>query len=219
MKRKFYFLLAISIILCTGYKPKEPKILIIGDSISIGYFPKVKEALASKAIVKHNPGNAQHTGTGIKKIKDWIGEEDWDIIQINWGLWDLCYRHADSKIYGNRDKVNGTITYDLETYTKNLEELVNTIKANTAAKIVFVTTTYVPKKEAGRFTKDVPKYNAAAKLVMKKNGVLVNDIYKKSKTIHKKHGIGDDDVHYTKKGYEELSKLIVPTLNKTMEDL
>jgi hypothetical protein len=45
-----------------GYKPKEPKILIIGDSISMGYFSKVKEALATKAIVLHNPGNAQHTG-------------------------------------------------------------------------------------------------------------------------------------------------------------
>ena len=30
--------------------------------------------LARKAIVKHNPGNAQHTGTGLKKIKEWIGD-------------------------------------------------------------------------------------------------------------------------------------------------
>ncbi|MDX1759889.1 MAG: SGNH/GDSL hydrolase family protein, partial [Arenibacter algicola] len=115
MKNKFYLLIAFSIFLCLGYKPKDPKILIIGDSISIGYFSKVKEALATKAIVMHNPGNAQHTGTGLEKIKDWIGKEDWDIIQFNWGLWDLCYRHPDSKVYGNRDKIKGTITYDLQT--------------------------------------------------------------------------------------------------------
>ncbi|WP_220377779.1 MULTISPECIES: hypothetical protein [unclassified Arenibacter] len=89
MKSKFYFLIAIFIFLCLGYKPKEPKILIIGDSISMGYFSKVKEALATKAIVLHNPGNAQHTGTRLKKIKDWIGKEDWDIIQFNQGLWNL----------------------------------------------------------------------------------------------------------------------------------
>lgn len=39
--------------------------------------------MADKAIVMHNPENAQHTETGLVKIKDWIGNEDWDIIQLN----------------------------------------------------------------------------------------------------------------------------------------
>ncbi|MEG3656160.1 SGNH/GDSL hydrolase family protein [Arenibacter palladensis] len=219
MNNKFYLLIALSIFLCLGYKPKEPKILIIGDSISIGYFSKVKEAMADKAIVMHNPGNAQHTGTGLEKIKDWIGNEDWDIIQFNWGLWDLCYRHPDSKVYGNRDKIKGAITYDLQTYRQNLEELVSILKASTSAKLIFVTTTYVPINEAGRFTKDVPEYNAIAKAVMKKNGVIINDIYKKSIAIHHKNGVGDNDVHYNKEGYKELGELIVPVLNKTLKKL
>ncbi len=219
MKNKLYFLIAICIFLCLAYKPKEPKILIIGDSISIGYFPEVKKALAARAIVMHNPGNAQHTGTGLEKIKDWIGKEDWDIIQINWGLWDLCYRHPNSKVYGKRDKINGTITYDLQTYRQNLEELVRILKSNTSAKLIFVTTTYVPVNEAGRFSEDVVKYNAVAKSVMKKNGVIINDIYKKSIDIHHKNGLGDKDVHYNKEGYKDLSELIVPVLNKTLKKL
>ena len=48
---------------------------------------------------------------------------------------------------------------------------------------------------------------------MKKYNIKVNDIYKKSKRIHKKFGIGDDDVHYTKKGYEKLGKSISEFLN------
>lgn len=219
MKNKVPLLIALSIILCLGYKPKEPKILIIGDSISLGYFPKVKEALASKAIVLHNPGNAQHTGTGLEKIETWVGQEDWDIIQFNWGLWDLCYRHPDSKVYGNRDKINGTITFDLQTYGQNLEELVSFLKANTSAKLIFVTTTYVPINKAGRNAADVDKYNAVAKSIMKKNGVIINDIYKNSIAIHHKNGLGDKDVHYNKEGYVDLSKLIVPVLKKTMKKL
>ena len=219
MKNKLYLLIVLSIFLCVGYKPKEPKILIIGDSISIGYFSKVKESLASKAIVMHNPGNAQHTGTGLEKIKDWVGHEDWDIIQFNWGLWDLCYRHPDSKVYGNRDKIKGTITYDLQTYRQNLEELVSFLKANTSAKLIFVTTTYVPVNEAGRHSADVEKYNAVAKSVMKKNGVIINDIYKKSIAIHHKNGLGDKDVHYSKEGYKDLSKLIVPVIEKAIKKL
>lgn len=198
----------ICIFMLTSFSEKKPKILIIGDSISIGYTPFVKEYFLKKAIVKHNPGNAQHTGTGLKKIIDWIGEEDWDIIQFNWGLWDLCYRHPNAKVYGNRDKVNGSVTFSLKEYEKNLEEIVQSIKQVSNAKLIFVTTTYVPEHEAGRFRKDARKYNKVAKRVMKQYKVKVNDIYKMSKTIHKAFGKGIDDVHYTKQGYKKLAKEI-----------
>lgn len=194
-----------------------PKILIIGDSISIGYTPFVEQKFGVDALVKHNPGNAQHTGTGLEKIEEWIGEEDWDIIQINWGLWDLCYRHPDSKVYGNRDKVNGTLTYSLKDYESNLHSIVSKIKQISDAKLIFVTTTYVPENEAGRFKKDPKKYNKVAKSVMKKQGVLINDLYKPSITIHKNFGIGDDDVHYTPEGYEQLGAIVYEFLNKEIQ--
>lgn len=185
-----------------------PKILIIGDSISIGYTPFVKEDLQEKAQVFHNPGNAQHSGTGVAKIQEWIGEEDWDIIQFNWGLWDLCYRHPDSKVQGNRDKVNGILTYSIEDYAANLDSIVNFLKKNSDAKLIFVSTTYVPEAEAGRFVQDAQRYNAAAVKIMKKHNIVVNDIYEQSKGIHNKYGKGSDDVHYLEEGYEALGKLV-----------
>lgn len=206
-KTKFIVLLLLLFSLTSGIQD-QPKILIIGDSISIGYTPYVKKHFEGKAEVFHNPGNAQHTATGFQKIEEWIGEEDWDIIQINWGLWDLCYRHPDSKIQGNRDKINGEIFVSVEGYEKNLDSIVQLIKKKTNAKLVFVTTTYVPENEAGRFTKDALRYNKAAKKVMKKYGVVVNDIYKVSQSIHKKHGKGKDDVHYTEEGSRELATVI-----------
>lgn len=193
---------------------EKPKILIIGDSISIGYTPFVQEKFGESAIVVHNPGNAQHTGTGLDKIDDWIGEEDWDIIQFNWGLWDLCYRHPDSKEYGNRDKINGTLTYSLEEYQANLDALVTKIQKLSDAKLIFVSTTYVPENEAGRFKKDPKKYNQVAKKVMKEHGVLINDLYKPSISIHKSNGLGDNDVHYTPEGYEKLGEIIYEFLDK-----
>ena len=208
MKKRIISLCVICIFMLTSFSEKKPKILIIGDSISIGYTPFIKKHFSEKTTVKHNPGNAQHTGTGLKKVKEWIGEEDWDIIQFNWGLWDLCYRHPDSKVYGNRDKINGKITFSLKEYEKNLEEIVKSIKQVSNAKLIFVTTSYVPEHEAGRFQKDAQKYNKVAKRVMKKYDINVNDIYKKSKAIHKEFGKGTNDVHYTKQGYEELGKVI-----------
>lgn len=196
---------------------KKPKILIIGDSISIGYTPFVQEKFGDQAIVKHNPGNAQHTGTGLEKIEKWIGNKDWDIIQINWGLWDLCYRHPDSKEYGNRDKVNGTLTYSLDDYQANLDTLVTKIQKISDAKLIFVTTTYVPENEAGRIKEDVQKYNKVAKEVMREHGVIINNLYKPSVSIHKKYGLGDDDVHYTPEGYEQLGNLVYEFLEREIQ--
>ena len=216
MKQKiifhFFTVLFIIALIVSGFSSKKPKILIIGDSISIGYTPYVKQNLIKNAIVEHNSGNAQHTGTGLKKIKDWIGNDDWDIIQFNWGLWDLCYRHPDSKFYGNRDKLNGKVTHSLETYRANLDTLVQRIKQLSDAKLIFVTTSYVPEEEAGRFPEDAIKYNEVAKEIMNKHNVLVNDIYKQSVGIHKRFGKGSDDVHYVNQGYEKLGKKIAKFL-------
>ncbi|WP_339703317.1 SGNH/GDSL hydrolase family protein [Algoriphagus aquimarinus] len=201
-------LVLLLLLFSSSFSPREPRILIIGDSISIGYTPFVKDHFEGKALVKHNPSNAQHTGTGLKQISKWLGNKEWDIVQFNWGLWDLCYRHPDAIAYGMRDKVNGKVTYTVDEYAANLDLLVTSIKTKTDAKLIFVTTTYVPPEEEGRFTDDVEKYNDAAKAVMKKHKVQVNDIYEESVKIHKDYGIGSNDVHYSPEGYQKLSESI-----------
>ncbi|GAA4809853.1 SGNH/GDSL hydrolase family protein [Litoribaculum gwangyangense] len=213
---KICVIMLLSIFPLTSCSKNKPKILIIGDSISIGYTPFVKQHFSNKAIVFHNEGNAQHTGTGLEKIEEWLGDEPWDIIQFNWGLWDLCYRHPNSKEYGQRDKMNGNPEFSAADYASNLEALVAIIKKKSNAKLIFVTTTYVPKNEPGRFEKDVEKYNDVAKSVMRKHNIAINDIYIPSIGIHKENGLGEKDVHYTEKGYEELSKLIIKFLNTTI---
>ena len=211
--------LALILLVLTGAdsKQKKEKILIIGDSISIGYTPFVKESLKDVADVYHNPGNAQHTGKGLDSIASWVADEDWDIIQFNWGLWDLCYRHPDSKVQGQRDKVNGTVTFSPEDYEKQLRAIVKILKERTDAELIFVTTSYVPINEAGRFSKDPKRYNKIAKKIMKENGIKINDINKASKGIHAKYGKGDDDVHYYPEGYEALGELITAFLNNEIE--
>ncbi len=208
-KSLIFIILAMLVTACSQ---DIPRILIIGDSISIGYTPFVKENLQHRADVFHNPGNAQHTGTGLEKIDEWIGDGNWDIVQFNWGLWDLCFRHPDSKVQGNRDKENGEITYTIDEYAANLDSIVTILKTKTKAKLIFVTTTYVPENEAGRFKNDAIKYNEAALKIMNKHLVIVNDIYEQSIPIHQEFGMGLDDVHYSKQGYDKLGELIAKFL-------
>lgn len=209
---------AFFFLLCAAFTtPGKPKVLIIGDSISIGYFPFVKEALMDKADLVHNPGNAQATQKGLQQLDKWLGTEKWDVIQFNWGLWDLAYRHPESKIQGNRDKVNGTVTSTTEVYRQNLEGLVERLE-KTGAKLIFVTTTYVPAGDEGRFAGDDVKYNAVALEVMKKHNIQVNDLYTTSVGVHAEYGLGANNVHYSTEGYRELSKQILKGLEAAITD-
>ena len=205
-----FFLLSIS-----NFNQEKPNVLIIGDSISIGYFPFVEEALAEQANVVHNPGNARHTGIGLQQIDAWLGDKNWDVIHFNWGLHDLCYRHPDAKAYGNRDKINGTVELSPEAYGENLEVLVERLKL-TQAELVFVTTSYVPPGEAGRIEGDEMRYNAVAKAIMKKHGIKINDIHSYSKKVHARYKRKSGDVHFTKEGSEKLAKKITKSVRKAL---
>jgi len=135
MKMKIGLLFLI--VLFSGLSPTFPKVVIIGDSISIGYFSFVENELNKKATLCHNPGNAQHTGTGLKNIKSWIESEHWGIIQSNRGLWDLSRIHKGSLKSGHQPKEFAQAIYSLEEYGKNPDSLVYILES-TNAKLIFV---------------------------------------------------------------------------------
>lgn len=207
--------LMIFILLLSGFTSPKPRVLIIGDSISIGYFPYVKECLENEAIVIHNKGNAQNTGTGLEKLQGWLGDEKWDVIQFNWGLWDMVYAQPGNYSKGFKDRVNGKASYPPDEYARNLDSLVQILK-KTGAKLIFVTTSYVPENEPRRFAEDAQRYNKIAKKIMKANGVLINDIYSKSRRIHKKAGKSAADVHYTAEGYKMLGVPVCNVLKRAL---
>ena len=194
-----------------------PKVLIIGDSISIGFTPHVVEQLDGKAVVKHHKGNAQHTGTGLKQLDQWIGNTKWDVMHFNWGLWDLCYRHPKSKVQGKRDKVNGTLTTTLEQYEKNLDKLVSRLK-KTDAKLIWAHTTVVPEEEAGRIVGDDKKYNEVAAKIMKKYGITINDLNSLSREFPSDLFSKPGDVHYTQDGYQKIAKQVTAHILTILED-
>jgi hypothetical protein len=131
-----------------------PNVLIIGDSISIGYTPPVIEMLKGVANVQRVKANCGDTKSGLENLKKrWLDVTKWDVIHFNWGLHDLCFRNPESKEQGHRDKVKGTLSVPLDEYEKNLETLVQQLEA-TGARLIWASTTVVPENEAGRFVGD-----------------------------------------------------------------
>ena len=209
-----YAVLLLSV-LPVSFAQNRPNVLIIGDSISLGYTPHVIRMMQNTANVVHHQGNAQHTGTGLKKLNTWLGDTKWDVIHFNWGLWDLCYRHPESKVQGRRDKVRGTLTTELRQYEKNLEQLIKRLR-QTEAELIWASTTVIPPNEAGRKEGDDLRYNEAAARVMRTYGVATNDLNALTRTFSSDLFTQPGDVHFTSNGYQQLAAQVVKSINVSL---
>lgn len=203
-------LLSTSLLGCqAGHKARDvpappAKVLIIGDSISIGYFEPTKSLLCGKADVTHNAGNAQHTTYGLAKLDEWLGETKWDVIHFNHGLHDLKYADEQGKLVAVTE---GKPQIPIDEYARNLEELTIRLK-KTGAALIFATTTPVPEGAHGRVQGDEVYYNNVAREIMTRHNVPINDLYSfalaRLDTIQQPH-----NVHFAEEGSRQLARQVV----------
>lgn len=196
--------------------PALPNVLLIGDSISIGYTVDVRKRLKGKADVFRIPTNGQTSGYGVENIDKWLGDRKWDVIHFNWGLWDICYRHPDSKQQGHRDKVNGKLSVTPKQYRENMEKIVARLK-ETGAELIWCATTPVPEGEAGRKVGDEIAYNRIAAEIMGKHGVATNDLH--THALKKLPGIAvkKGDVHFTAAGNAHLAEKVAESVSARLK--
>jgi hypothetical protein len=199
-----------------GERDNLPHVLLIGDSISIGYTPYVTRILENEAVVQYHEGNAQDTWSGLLKLEEWIGSRDWGVIQCNWGLWDFAYRHPKSKNQGDRDKVNGTLTATVEDNESNLYELIGRLK-HTNAKLIWAHTTMVPAGKAVRFERDARNYNSLALRVMRLYDVTVNDLHTVSVAFSSDLFVDRGNVHFTETGSKQLAVQVARAIRTALE--
>ena len=176
-------------------EPGLPRVLLIGDSISIGYTLPVRAALKGQANVHRPPGNCSSTGYSLTKIDEWLGQGKWDVIHFNFGLHDAKLPPEGVRHAAPAD------------YEKNLRQLVQRMKA-TGAKLIWATTTPVPKGgnlAPNRRFGDIATYNAIAARVMAENGVAINDLNAAIAPHVEKVG-RPTDVHFTEEGYALLAQ-------------
>ncbi len=199
----------------------KSRVLILGDSISIGYTPFVKKALEDSVFVTrpmrgNRAENCAGTDSGIKNIDRWLtlSGGNWDVIHFNFGLHDL--KHVDGKTGQNSNKAEDPLQSSPEEYERQMRAIVAKLKA-TGAKLVFCTTTPVPEGcKPLRETTSPGVYNEIAVRIAKENGIAVNDLYtfanSRLEEIQR-----PANVHFTAKGSElfagEVTKAIRSALN------
>ncbi len=210
-------------------KPDLPNVLVIGDSISIGYTLSVREILKDRANV-YRPMNAAGTAPvncassyltlTDKLIDKMLTERPWTVIHFNWGLWEITYCDPPSKrtdIKSKRDKVNGVISVTPEEYEQNLENLVDKLK-KTGAVLIWASTTTVPEGNPGRKVGEEVKYNAIAEKVMKKHGIAIDDLHALTETFEPKLFAKPGDVHFSAAGSRALAEKVAEAIEQSLQE-
>jgi GDSL-like Lipase/Acylhydrolase family len=183
-----------------------PRVLLIGDSISMGYTIPVRTLLADKANVHRPLMNCGHTATGLAQIDTWLAtggaDKKWDVIHFNWGLHDLKYIDdkgdiADVATPGAKQQISP------EDYRKNLTALTERLKA-TGAKLIWRNTTPVPEGTKGRIANAEQAYNKIAAEVMTAAGVPTHDLASFVTANQSKYQL-PANVHFSPEGSDALA--------------
>jgi lysophospholipase L1-like esterase len=185
--------------------PGLPRVLLIGDSISMGYTLAVREALAGKANVHRPADNCGPTIKGLQKIDAWLGEGRWDLIHFNFGIHDTRLDSA------------GRQQVPLDQYEKNLRALVARLK-QTGATLIWSATTPVPENcKPPRTNSDVIAYNAAARKIMESSGIAIDDLY--SFAVPRLSEIQlPTNVHFNQAGSKILAQQVASTIAEVLHD-
>ena len=165
-------------------------ILLIGDSIRMGYDKAVKKTLDGIANVYYPEENCRFAAYVLRYLheyKELLNGEELDVLHWNAGLWD-CLRLFEEEPHT-----------PIEIYRYYIERIcVHVKKLFPKAEVIFATSTSVLQDEMSpefkRYNKEIEEYNRVAAEVVSKHGFAVNDLY--SVAVSLPAEAHSDAVHY-----------------------
>ncbi len=191
-----------------------PNVLLLGDSISIGYMIDVRKALDGVANVYRPATNCGPTTNGVKSIDAWIGDRKWDVIHFNFGLHDLKYIGKNGDVIADVNLPTSHIQVPIDEYAANLKQIAEKLKA-TGATVIWRETTPVPQGAVGRVPGDAKRYNEVAAKVMKEVGGIETDPMYEFALAHS--GLQQKaDVHYSAEGSKKLAEQVASVIRDAL---
>jgi dienelactone hydrolase/lysophospholipase L1-like esterase len=182
-------MLTLLLLLPVAPPPNGPTVVLVGDSIRLGYAPQVARELGD-AVRLVNPKGAGDSAWLRANLETLVLDAKPDLVHLNVGLHDL-----------RKDRKTGKYQVPLSEYESNLNDILTRLK-ETKATLLFALTTPVDdergKKRGGafdRFEADVVAYNTVARKVAARHGIVVHDLH----TISGTHQVADG-THFTPAG-------------------
>jgi lysophospholipase L1-like esterase len=188
------------------------KVVLIGDSIRMGYQPFVRDELDGQAEVWGPQENGAHSVNVIMHLHEWVGKQQPDIVHVNAGLHDLKTDRWDGR---------GAIV-PLAHYRENVARILTWVREQSGATAIWATTTpvnhelahaaHAAARDFSRYNEDVIAFNEAAAEVAGGMRVPVNDLYAVIEAGGQTALQTDDGVHFVSDGYAALGKAVAEFL-------
>jgi hypothetical protein len=156
------------------------KVILLGDSIRMGYDKYVKDALAGVAEVYYPEENCKFAQYLLRFVHDWKATGKWptdaDIVHWNAGLWDVLELYGEEPMTGEAQ------------YAEMIARIARQLRRLfPKAKIVFATSTSVQEEkyrpEFKRHNEIIERYNDIAIKALEGSDCLINDLYSLSLTL------------------------------------
>jgi lysophospholipase L1-like esterase len=183
------------------------RVILIGDSIRMGYQETVRQQLRGVAEVWGPDQNGGDSHNVLEHLDEWALSRPAEVIQLNCGLHDI-----------KKPFDTGRAQVPLDEYRDNLRGIFSRLREGFAGHLVWATTTPVDEdlhhrnKGFDRFAADVAAYNAASLALAAEFGLLVNDLYSAMAEAGPAAHLSPDGVHFTAAGSELLGAAVAAFL-------
>ena len=222
MRRLIFALLAASALVVSGAEAVRPAgdasarktVLLLGDSIRLGYCRHVREMMKGTADVYFPENeNGMFAYYTLRRIWDWTklvpDPQSVDVIHFNNGLWDL----------GQRDGRECLTPIDV--YASTMSRIADELRHFfPRAKLVFATTTPINERVFNeqhlKGNAEVARYNAAALKALGSKIDAVDDLNR----FVRENGLAAhqvDIVHYDEAGYRLLAGEVVRVVSALLK--
>jgi lysophospholipase L1-like esterase len=195
---------------------EKPVVVLIGDSIRLGYAPYVAERLKGVAEVVSPEENGGDTANVLKNLDEWAVRRKPAVVHLNAGLHDL-----------KTDPKTGAKQVAPDAYRANLDAILKRLESDTAARLVFATTTPVIDErhqartpfQFARYEADVEAYNRAALGVLADHRwVALDDLHALAVKLGPEKALGKDGVHFTDDAYRALGEQVAASVAAALRD-
>jgi lysophospholipase L1-like esterase len=187
-------------------------VVLVGDSIRMGYEPRVRERLSGVAEVWGPEQNGGNSVNLLVLLHLWTEHCRPDLIHFNCGLHDLR-----TIFQGSSETV-----VPVNHYRQNLHTMIRIMRERTQATLVWAPTTPVIDEDArrehgkwrdfDRSNDEVLLYNTVAREVMEIEHIPVNDLYAVVSSYGAAKLQNGDGVHYSEAGNRILGDAVADFL-------
>jgi lysophospholipase L1-like esterase len=178
-------------------------VVLIGDSIRMGYEDVVRQHLSGIASVWAPKDNGGHSRNILAHLDEWVLTRHLDIVYINCGLHDIA-RKFDLP----------DLAVPLSEYRKNIRHILSLIKSKTNTVVIWASITPVNEqwhhanKGFDRLEADVVSYNTVANEVANECEVPIHDLFGIVQQSNQQNLLSSDGVHFTSNGYDLLGNKV-----------